>query len=462
MGIDAENSFTLTTLEGGRSARLPALRITLTPPGRPPVTAALGVHSLVVGTSSECDLTAIDPRMSRRHCELRLTERGVALRDLGSKNGTFIGDVPILDAFLPVSVPARAGGSTLLLTPEKGGTLLALSNRTSFGDAVGASTPMRALFALLERAAPSDETILLLGESGTGKEVLARAIHENSPRKKGPFVVVDCGALAQGLVEDELFGHTRGAATGLHAERAGLLEEANGGTVFIDEIGELPLDLQPKLLRAIENRQVRRLGSNEPRPFDARIIAATHRNLRARTKDGSFRADLYFRLSVVEVHIPALRERKEDIPLLVERFLAARRPPASLSELPASAMALLEAHDWPGNVRELRNTVSRIMLFPELLPETLGADAALEGSDRRRGGALGQGTSGDGDEDRTAALLSLPLPEARELVMEQFEKRYVEQRLKQHGDNITRAAESMGVSRQLLYRLVERYRLRAR
>lgn len=473
MGIEAQHSFTLTTVEGGRSARLPALRITVTPPEgaelasvepqaapspgarRAPVTAALGVHSLVVGTSPECDLSVIDPRMSRRHCELRLTERGVLLRDLDSKNGTHIGGVPIREAFLLPHVPAKVGSSTLLLTPESGATVLPLSKKETYGDAVGASTPMRAMFALLERAAPTDEIILLLGESGTGKEVLARAIHENSARRKGPFVVVDCGALTPSLVEDELFGHERGAATGLQTERAGLLEGANGGTVFIDEIGELPLDLQPKLLRAIENRQVRRLGSNDSRPFDARILAATHRNLRAKTRDGSFRPDLYFRLSVVEVHIPALRERKEDIPLLVARFLAARRPPASLSELPPNAMDLLKAHDWPGNVRELRNTVSRLLLFPELLPQILGHQSAPPAHG-------GQSSSGAAETDPTAALLALPLPEARELLMEQFEKRYVEQRLKQHDDNITRAAESMGVSRQLLYRLIERYGLRAR
>jgi transcriptional regulator with PAS, ATPase and Fis domain len=448
MAVEADSSFTLTTHEEGASARLPALRAVLTAPGRPPVAAALGIQGLVVGTSRECDLTAVDSRMSRRHCELRLTERGVWLKDLGSKNGTFVAEVPIVEAYLPPHVQAKVGTSTLVVTPETGTIVLPLSTEGAFGDAVGQSTPMRALFALLERAAPTDETILLLGESGTGKEVLARAIHDRSPRRGGPFVVVDCGALAASLVESELFGHARGAATGLTGERAGLLEEANGGTVFIDELGELPLDLQPKLLRAIENRQVRRLGSNSPKPFDARIVAATHRNLRAKTRDGSFRPDLYFRLAVVEAHVPALRERKGDIPLLVERFLAARRPPASAADLPPHALALLLAHDWPGNVRELRNTVSRLLLFPELLPETL--------TDPADGAGAGQGPSGE------AALLAMPLPEARELLMERFEKRYVEQRMKQHGDNITRAAESMGVSRQLLHRLLDRYDLRSK
>jgi len=459
MGSEPESSFTLTTIEGGQSACFPALRVSLASPGRAPVTATLGVHALLVGTSAECDLTAVDPRMSRRHCEIRLTERGVMVRDLGSKNGTFVGDTAVVEAFVQPRVPVKLGDSTLVITPEAGSTVLPLSKQDGFGEAVGASMPMRALFALLERAAPTDETILLLGESGTGKEVLARAIHENSRRSKGPFVVIDCAALSPNLVEDELFGHTRGAATGLQAERAGLLEEANGGTVFIDELGELPIDLQPKLLRAIENRQVRRLGSNEPVPFDARIIAATHRNLQAKINDGSFRADLYFRLSVVEVHVPALRERKEDIPLLVSRFLAARRPPASLADLPPRATALLQAYDWPGNVRELRNTVSRLLLFPEMLTDFMGGKGAAASPSAP---PPAQSAASQAEEARKAALYALPLPEARDLVMEQFERGYVAERLKQHNDNITRAAESMGVSRQLLHRLIERYGLRGK
>ena len=453
---------TLTLLEEGRAARLPALRASVTPPGgAEPATALLDVHPLVIGTGADCDLTVIDPRMSRRHCELRLTQRGVSLRDLGSKNGVVVGDMPVVEAYLPPFVPVKIGGSTLLLTSEEGATVLPLSRQESFGGALGRSLGMRALFALLERAAPTDETVLLLGESGTGKEVLARAIHENSRRRGGPFTVVDCGALAPSLVESELFGHVSGAATGLTSDRAGLLEQANGGTVLIDEIGELPLDLQPKLLRAIESREVRRVGSNKVRPFDARIIAATHRNLRQKAKDGSFRADLYFRLSVMEVHVPALRERKEDIPLLVERFLAARRPPASPSDLPPHAMALLLAHDWPGNVRELRNTVSRLLLFPEMIPEALAGKAPTA---RRATPDTPPAPAAEAKalDDATAALLDLPLAEARDLVMEQFERRYAEERLKRHGGNVSRAAESMGVSRQLLYRLIERYGMRPR
>ncbi len=456
-----EGALTLTMMEEGHAARLPALRVSVTPPNGPAVTASLGVRPLVIGTSAECDLTVTDPRMSRRHCELRLTGRGVALRDLDSKNGVLVGDVPVLVGYLPALIPAKLGGSNLVIVPESGATILPLSRSDSYGDAVGSSLAMRAVFAMLERASPTDETILLLGESGTGKEVLARAIHANSPRRTGPFAVVDCGALAPTLVESELFGHVAGAATGLTSDRAGLLEQANGGTVLIDEIGELPLDLQPKLLRAIESREVRRVGSNKVRPFDARIVAATHRNLAARARDGSFRADLYFRLSVVEIHVPALRDRKDDIPMLVDRFLAARRPPMTIDSLPPHTLSLLRSHDWPGNVRELRNTVSRLLLFPEMVASSLAGQSALSGAPPSPSNPPPAPPPGGGPGEKDA-LLELPLPEARELVMEQFERRYVTERLGRHAGNVSRAAEAMGISRQLLHRLIERYGLRAK
>ncbi|WP_437515252.1 sigma 54-interacting transcriptional regulator [Sorangium sp. So ce1099] len=505
MGEDLGATFTLTSFDQGRSLRLPALSVTVTLPDRRTLTAPLELRPLVIGAGADCDLVLTDPRASRRHCELRMTERGVLLRDLGSKNGTQVRDVRILEAFLPPGVPATVGSSELVVGPAGPPSVLPLSAADAFGDAVGRSLTMRALFAKLERAAPTDETLLLLGESGTGKEVLARAIHARSRRKDGPFVVVDCGAVAPSLVESELFGHARGAFTGAAAARPGLLEQASGGTLFIDEIGELPLDLQPKLLRAIEGRQIRRLGSNEWVPFDARIVAATHRNLRAKAQDGSFRADLYFRLSVVEVHVPALRERKDDIPLLVERFLAAREPPRALADLPPGALPLLESHDWPGNVRELRNTVARLVLFPELLHEIVSAappapqgtsspeparsvppGASISGAappgatppGASPAGAAASAASPPGvapsaaspsgappavpGDARLRRLLELPLPEAREMVLEELERAYLTEKLRQHGGNISQAADAMGVSRQLVHRLIQRHGLRAR
>lgn len=454
---------TLTSFDQGRSLRLPSIHIALTLPNKRVISATLDIRPMVVGTSVDCDLVAPDPRVSRRHCELRITDRGVVLRDLGSKNGTLVRGVPIVEALLPPSVPVAIGGSELVIMPAGAPTVLPLSSKTSFGDAIGESLTMRALFAKLERAAPTDETILLLGESGTGKEVLARAIHECSLRQRGPFVVVDCGAVAPNLVEGELFGYVRGAFTGATAPHTGLLELANGGTLFIDEIGELPLELQPKLLRALESRQIRRLGASEYKPFDARVIAATHRHLGRTIAEGSFREDLYYRIAVVEVHVPALRERKDDIPLLVERFLKTRDPPRSLGDLPPSTLSLLSAHDWPGNVRELRNTVARLILFPELVEELIGGAAARPRDSREPPPPAKPADEPlDPEEARLGRLLDLPLPEAREVVLEQLERSYVAIKLRQHGGNISRAAEAMGVSRQLAHRLIDRYGLKAR
>ncbi|MFS8069994.1 MAG: sigma 54-interacting transcriptional regulator, partial [Byssovorax sp.] len=262
-----------------------------------------------------------------------------------------------------------------------------------------------------------------------------------------------------------------GAFTGAAAARPGLLELADGGTLFIDELGELPLDLQPKLLRAIESRQIRRLGASEWQPFDARIIAATHRNLRAKAAEGSFREDLYYRLAVVEVHAPSLRERKDDIEPLVERFLTARDPPCALSDLPRNTVSLLQAYDWPGNVRELRNVVARMVLFPEMIAELIGPLAQSSTPapqpkgpiDAAPGAKSGTEESAESAEDaRLGRLLSLPLPEAREVVLEQLERGYVAAKLRQHGGNISRAADAMGVSRQLVHRLIERHSLRVK
>ncbi len=434
---------TLTTIRRD-AIELPSLVVIAQTPGAQPVQVPLGVEPVTIGTELSCDLVLVDKRVSRTHCQLRLTERGVLLRDLGSKNGTFVGEIEITEAVLPAETVATVGSTQLFVRVVGGPALVPLSSSARFGDAIGGSVAMRALFAARERAAPSHEPVLIVGESGTGKELLARGIHDQSPRAGGPFVVFDCTSVAPNLAEAELFGYVKGAFTGAHQNRVGLIEEANGGTLFIDEIGELPLELQPKLLRVLEERQIRPVGSADWRSFDARIVAATHRDLRARVMARQFREDLYYRLAVVEVHVPPLRDRKEDIPLLVERFLAAQVPPREIAQLPPNAMELLLAHSWPGNVRELRNTVARLVLFPHL-----GKDAIVP-------------ASGPADEGGIAPLLHLSLSEARAIVVEQFERDYVVHKLREQGGNVTRAAESMGVSRQLVHRLMERYGIRSR
>ena len=427
-------SYTLTRFRP-HAVSLPSLEVVATGPSGAEHVVPLGLDPIVVGTSAECDLPIEDPHVSRTHCSLALGDDGVVLRDLGSKNGTFVGDVEVHEALLRPGAVARVGQWRIALRVVGEPREVALSTSARFGEAVGGTVVMRALFARLEVAAATQETVLLVGESGTGKELLARAIHDASPRRAGPFTVFDCSAVAPTLVESELFGFVRGAFTGADRDRAGIFEQAHQGTLFLDEIGELPVDLQPKLLRALEARQIRRVGGSAYLPFDARIVAATHRDLAARTREGTFRQDLYYRLAVLEARVPPLRERRDDIELLVERFLAAWSPPLTVHDLPPGALSMLRTHEWPGNVRELRNALARLVVFQ---------DTGLTGA---------ADTTGD-------AMLALPLRDARQQVIERFERAYLVSQLDAHAGNVTRAAEAAGVSRQFLHRLLERYGLR--
>jgi transcriptional regulator with PAS, ATPase and Fis domain len=429
----------LSQKAGVTTAQLPSVRVRVKAPRTEAIEAELGFTPLVIGTGEDCGVVVRDPAVSRRHCQLTLTTRGVVLEDLGSKNGTLLGGAWLERALLSLDSVVKVGGSSLSLHETGASQRIELSKGATFGDARGSSVVMRALFAQLERAAATLEPIVLVGESGTGKDLLARGVHEHSKRKDGPFVVFDCGAVAPNLVEAELFGWVRGAFTGADRDRAGLLEQAHEGTLFLDEIGELPLSLQPRLLRALETRQVRRLGSNGWAPADARVVAATNRNLRAELKNGAFREDLYYRLAVVELTVPPLRERRDDIPLLVEHFLAQHQPPRTLADLPAHALDLLRGHDWPGNVRELRNMVTRLTLFPDL-----GTRALPPSSGKR------------------AVTLELPLREGREQAIEDFERAYLVGQLERAKGNVTAAARAMGVSRQFAHRLMARYDIRAR
>jgi transcriptional regulator with PAS, ATPase and Fis domain len=295
---------------------------------------------------------------------------------------------------------------------------------------------MRRVYAVLERLAATDTTALIHGETGTGKELAARAVHEASRRARGPFVTVDCGAIAETLIESELFGHVRGAFSGAHVERRGLFEEAHGGTLFLDEIAELPLSLQPKLLRVLEAREVRRLGSNASKPIDVRVLAATHRSLAQSVNEGAFREDLYYRLAVVEVELPPLRARREDLVTIAQRFY--ERYTGSEEKMSDAFAAAIQARSWSGNVRELRNFIERSV--------TLGS------VNDRPAVAAGQVA-----EPMTADALvpvHLPLKEARVAWMDQFERRYAEALLKRTGGNVTRAAEIAGVHRRSLQRLL--------
>jgi len=307
-----------------------------------------------------------------------------------------------------------------------------------FGELVAISSAMRATYEVLARFAPSDVTVTLLGETGTGKDVLAREIHAQSSRTQGAFVVFDCGAVAPNLAESELLGHERGAFTGAVACHAGAFERAQGGTLFLDEIGELPLDLQPKLLRALESRKGRRVGGAEDRPFDVRIIAATNRDLRAEVAAGRFRRDLYFRLGSALVPVPALRERLQDLPLLVRQLLNdLGRSEVEVSE---EGMQALRLRSWPGNVRELKNTLACALAFLE------GPETVLD--TRHLSTVFDAGMADDGEIER------LPLGGQK---LDRIERAAILQTLIQAGGNKVRAAQVLGIAVSTLYEKLKKY-----
>jgi DNA-binding NtrC family response regulator len=384
-----------------------------------------------IGSHPSNDLVLDDPTVSRFHCELRVDDTGVRIRDLESRNGSVVDGVRLIEAYLRHGNVLKLGRSSLELQLTSEHNPVVLSERAAFGLLVGASPAMRAVFALLERAAASSSTVLLDGESGTGKEGAAEAIHAAGARRDGPFVVVDCAAALPSLVESELFGHEKGAFTGASARRLGAFEEAVGGTVFLDEIGELPLDIQAKLLRVLERKEVKRLGSNQMRQVDVRVIAATNRDLRADVNAGRFRPDLFFRLSVVRITLPPLRGRVEDIPLLVDKLLAqlGAEPAAAAALRAPESLARLALAAWPGNVRELRNHLERCLVMKDHAPP-----GAAEAAPRE----------------------SWRYAERRRQAQAQFEQQYLQALLARHQGKVALAADEAGVDRAYLYRLMRR------
>jgi transcriptional regulator with GAF, ATPase, and Fis domain len=366
-----------------------------------------------IGTHSSNDVVLRDPAVSRFHCKLtydaNLREQGVI----------------------------KIGDSELHVRASEG-TEVSLPNVQSFGALLGASVAMRKLFAFLEKVAASEINVLIEGESGTGKELVAAEIVQRGPRADGPFVIVDCGAVSPNLVESELFGHVRGAFTGADRDRVGAFETANTGTVFLDEIGELPLELQPKFLRALEAREVRRVGETRARKVDVRVIAATNRDLEREVNKGRFREDLYFRLAVMSVRLPSLRERLDDLPLLIRGFLGSLGVPEQIRLFPPQILAELSTYDWPGNVRELRNYVERTVVLEEPLMALRRQQPAGAGSDPQ-----------------------MPFKIAKDAVVDAFERNYVTALLDGAAGNVSRAARSGGMDRMYLHRLIQKHGLRA-
>jgi DNA-binding NtrC family response regulator len=406
--------------------------------------------SAIVGAAEDTDLVLEDAAVSRYHCEIAIRDGHVRVRDLGSRNGTNVDGVVVLEALLRDGALLVIGRSSLRFQLGSERVAVPLHDGDAFGPLAGRAPAMRVAFHALAKAAASDATLLLRGETGTGKELAAEAVHGASARAKAPMIVIDCGALPQHLLESELFGHEKGAFSDAHARRTGAFEAANGGTVFLDEIGELPLELQPKLLRAIERREIRRLGASHMFPVDVRIVAATNRDLRAEVNAGRFRADLFFRLAVLEVVLPPLRERREDIPLLVERIvedLGAEGRPAAARFSTRPFLEALAAHAWPGNVRELRNYLHRCIALEEAAP--LGSAPAPPASP-------GPAASAPAPE----VDVRLRLSEARAVWQKELDRRYLEEVLRVNDGNITRAARQAGLDRVHLYRLLWKHGLK--
>jgi two-component system, NtrC family, response regulator GlrR len=407
-------------------------------PGKGATFGSRGVRT-VVGTKPACDFVLHDPTVSRFHCEIRVEQGRAVIRDLRSLNGTAVDGVLIREAYIASEAMLTLGQSRLRLSLTDEHVKVALSPRQRFGGLVGDSTAMRAVFAVLERACRTDASVILEGETGTGKERAVEALHQEGARRTGPLVVVDVGALPPSLIDSELFGHRKGAFTGAVADRQGAFAAAHGGTLYLDEVGELPLELQPKLLRALDRREVVPLGAAQPVSADVRVVASSRQNLEEEVNAGRFRSDLFFRLAVLTVRLPPLRDRREDLPLLVEDLLGELAAPPQLAHAlrAPERLAELSRHAWWGNVRELRNHLERCIALEAL-----------------------QAPWAPGHRGPPAIDPHLPMRQCRERWLDYFEQRYLQALLAEHGGNVAAAARAAGVNRVHLHRLLARAGLR--
>ena len=394
-----------------------------------------------VGRHATNDFVIDDPRVSGAHLELSREGDRVRVHDVGSTNGTWLGAHKVVDIEIAAGAELTIGDSVLRLETDASVAPPAVVETESFGQLVGRSPVMRELFGTLERIAPKELAVLIQGETGTGKEEVARAIHGASPRASAPFVVIDATALPEALAESLLFGHEKGAFTGANEQRIGFFEAARGGTVFIDEVGELPTVLQAKFLRVLERREVIRVGSHTPLPIDVRVVAATNRDLRNAIDKGSFREDLYFRLAQVRVFVPPLRQRGNDLALLCAKLLARSGSDAMID---VEALEHLSSMPWPGNVRELNNVLLRA--------SALAQDGVI-----RRLDVAGEGEGFRGTKDeRTPLDLSGTFGDAKDRAIERFERAYLTLLMKRCQGNLSAAARQADVARHHLRDLLKK------
>ena len=413
----------------------------------------LTAFSLRLGSATDNDLVLPDETVSQHHARIELGPAGYRIQDLGSKNGTFLGELRVLDAYLPVSCKLRLGSAVLKFRLGREERDDEVTRGHRLGCLVGRSLAMRRLFATIQKVAPTPTTILIEGESGTGKELVAETIHGLSHCKDGPFEVFDCTAVAASLMESHLFGYDKGAFTGAGVGHTGALERADRGTLLVDEIGELPLELQAKLLRAIDRREYQRLGSEHRRRSDARIIAATNRDLEREVDEGRFRKDLYYRLAVVRLPVPALRQRAEDIPLLVEDLEEDLGAQDLGMRIPGGTVESWRRLPWPGNVRELKNAVERTLLFG---PEDVTGGAIVGGACRPESARHGPPTAGTERFWLLADGEVMPFKDAKARLVGDFERRYWEDLLDQAEGNVTKAAALGGIHRKSLEYLMKK------
>jgi transcriptional regulator with GAF, ATPase, and Fis domain len=426
----ADTQHTIVVSRAGRVTALKRRFYTLTVGrGRGASVHRTSDDSVTLGSHEGNAVVVAQPTVSRFHARLELDVKGTLLIDLDSTNGTFVNGLRIGEAYLPPKARLHLGEAEVSFELLKDQTDLGLSDGDRFGALVGGSAPMRRLYDELERVAQSDATVLLLGESGTGKDLAAQEIHRHGSRRDGPFVVVDCGGIPDSLIDAELFGHERGAFTGAEHTRDGAFAQAHGGTLFLDEVAELPMATQHKLLRALEAREVKRLGGSRWQKVDVRVIAATHQDLARLCNQRRFREDLYFRLAVVTLKLPPLRERLDDLPLLVAAVL--EEVGAGPLQLDQPTWDVLNGRRWAGNVRELRNVVQRAVV--------LGARAF------------------DDEVAPEEHPSEEPYKSAKARAVEEFERRYLTDLLTRHKGNVAQAARAGDVDPAWIFRLVKRY-----
>jgi DNA-binding NtrC family response regulator len=468
--LDQKDTFTKIAYITGRPStiNLKKCKIVVDANGGPATEYIFDQDTIKIGSLDDNDVVLDSDTVAAVHAEILQEGSNYIIKDCEGTSGTYVNRVRIREAFLKPGCSIQVGGVGLTFLTMDERVEIMPSTQESFGDIVGKSVRMREIFGVLEKISPTNATVIIEGETGTGKEVVARTIHAKSARSKMPFIVFDCGAVPENLIESELFGHEKGSFTGAVMSRQGLFEMAQGGTMFLDEIGELSMDLQPKLLRVLEQREIRRVGSNKSSKVDVRVVAATHRNLEQEVKAGRFREDLFYRLAVVRLILPPLRDRVEDVPLLIRHFL--RTSPFNrlggedmrVKGVSKDAMDALLNYKWQGNIRELLNVIERACSFAdgdyinlEDIPEHISGMGVV----RRRSASQAQGGS---MRKINKTNLSKEFKEAKEEWVSQFEKDYILQLLQKNSMNISQASKEADIDRKYFKKLMKKYEIVAK